>query len=444
MNMSVRPAPLLVGTALLFVASWASAQTTTLKLTTTELRSCVATTSDADGVQIESGGTALVAKGVTLSGDCGAGADNYLATMKLPTGSVTTGTAFDVIWTASAEAARCTYGGTAGASGWPVGSDACVGAACAGSHTNSVTVSSATSHSFSVTCTNASGFASNTITPSAPPQPPQPANFVLTASVANPAVNTALDVSWSVTGADSCTGSASLNGSSASLPGWTDAVPASASPRRVTPAQAGAWVLSLKCSNSHGNASSAPLNLTVGAAGGDADNCPAGRQTVAEVCFDGNLNSCDRNTNVTKYDTIWGRLSPTDTVHAFPYGTGSRTVKNYDKTKYLALKVDNAQMPNNLYGTFKHNQTYRGPNLTMAISETCGDFHPADAACLYSNVGGGGLLGAYFNLLTPGAGCALTPGKSYFLNIKATDPSQSVPGDCSGNTCRTQLIHYRN
>lgn len=437
-----RTVSLLAGTVLIVAAPWAAAQTTTLKLTTTQQKACIATTNDPDGVQVEPGGTALVAKGVTLSGDCGEVGDNYQATVKLPPTGAVTGTPFNVVWTASAQATRCTYGGTPGMTGWPVGTDACVGAACAGQHTNTVTVINPVSHSFSVTCTNASGFASSAVTASAPPKPPEPANFALTASTPNPVVNTPVDVSWVVSGADACAGTALLNGTSAALPGWTDAVPASSSPRRVTPAQAGTWSLSLKCSNAHGSTTSAPLNLTVTTSGGDADNCPAGRQTVAEICYGSNLTTnCDRNTNVTAYDNIWGRLSATGTPQPFPAGTGSRIVKNLDKTKYIAAKAANVQLTGNFVRAFFHNSTFRGPNLTMAISDKCGDFNPPNNACLRTNIGGDALMGQYYNVEGSGAGCPLTPGKTYFLNIKATDPSQNVPGDCSGNICVTNIAH---
>ena len=206
---SVRNSLILAGAALC-VVPLAEAQVT-LNLTTVEQTSCVAVT-DALGLQLVPGGTDLQATGVTLTGTgCGSANSEFDVTVNAPATAVA-GTPFNVSWSATEAATKCTYGGSAGITGWPVGQTACDGAACEGTHNPSVTLPAAGSYSFSMTCTNATGFAQDGLTASGPPEAPQPPNFVLTAP-ATATTGTAIQVSWSVTGAAACTGSASLNGS---------------------------------------------------------------------------------------------------------------------------------------------------------------------------------------------------------------------------------------
>ena len=439
MPMPARRSRVLVATALLVAAPFAGAQTT-LHLTTTQQANCTATT-DAQGLQLVPGGTDLVATGVTLTGDgCGVAGGNYQANVTVP-GSAEAGKAFNVVWSASSQATICTYGGTPGVTGWPVGSTACQGAACGSAHTTSVTVPGAGNYTFSVTCTNASGFAQGALTATGPALPPQPANFALTAP-ATGIVGTPFQVSWTVSGAASCTGSAALNGSSSDLPGWTDVTTAT-SPRTVTPGKAGTWTLGLSCSNGAGSTSSAAANVVVSTSGGDADNCPAGRQTVADVCFNNTLSDCAANTDVTVYDKIWGRNTAASTPAPFPGVDVTLTFKNLDKSKYLAAKIAGGALPADMLGRFTRNGTNSGVNMAMSISTTCGDFNPATAACLSTNALPGAFMVKYKNAGIPDSqafGCPLTPGQTYFLNIKATNPTQTSPY-CSGNSCVTSIVN---
>jgi len=72
---------------------------------------------------------------------------------------------------------------------------------------------------------------------------PAPNNFPLVVAPTTPITGAPFTVSWAVTGATSCTGSASVNGSSTTLSGWTD-VTSATSPRTVNATTAGTYTLS--------------------------------------------------------------------------------------------------------------------------------------------------------------------------------------------------------
>lgn len=431
---AIRNSLILAGAAL-FAAPIAQAQVT-LNLTTVEQTNCVAVT-DVQGLQLVPGGTDLQATGVTLTGTgCGSANSEFDVTVNAPASAVA-GTPFNISWSATDAATKCTYGGTPGVTDWPVGQTACDGAACTGSHNKSVTLPGAGNYSFSMTCTNATGFAQDGLTASGPPEAPQPPNFVLTAP-ATATVGTAIQVSWSVTGATACTGSASLNGSSASLAGWTD-VTSPTSPRSVTFAQAGAWVLNLSCSNANGSTASQPRAITVSAVGDPS--CPAGRQTVADVCYSYGPSNCANNSDVTKFENIWGRSSGTDTTFAmFPGENVFAIIKNMQKSGYISAKFTAPLLPLNSWGIFNHAATTSGPPLDASISSTCGDFTSTDFRCNVTGIDTGDNMIAWKLPGYPGPSlCQLAPGETYYLNIRITSPPPATHNDCSGATCKVNI-----
>ena len=403
-----------------FAAPAAHAQVT-LHLTTPTQTSCNATT-DAQGLNLIPGGTDLQASGVTFSGNgCGAGGGTFAANVSVP-GTSTVGTPFNVTWSASADATLCTYGGSAGLSGWPTGTNACQGAACGTSHVVAVTPTTAGSFNLSVTCTNNSGFAQGATTAANAPTAPQPPNFALNAP-ASVAAGAAFQVSWAVTGATSCTGSASLGGSSVSLPGWTDST-SIVSPRTVTAATAGTYTLNLACSNPVGTTNSAPATVVVG---GSADNCPSTpltRITSSSISYvPSGVPPTRTGVNLASYDEIWGHANATDTTVTWPGRSNSQpTILSFLKTGYIAAKFHvPAGVSPTLYGWISHTDYNYGQDLTSAISTACGDFNPTDTRCVVSQISGQTLV--RWGLSAPSF-CPLLPNTDYFLNIKMTDPSR--------------------
>lgn len=428
---------IVLGMLLVASAPLASAQVT-LHLNTAQQTSCVATT-DASGLSLVPGGTDLQASGVTLTG-AGCGGGDFQAALSVASTSVVSGNPVNVTWSTAQAATQCTYGGSAGLTGWPLGASACQGAACAGPHVVPVTPTAAGSYNLSITCTNDTGFKQAALTATAPATAPQPANFALTAP-ATATINTAFQVSWSVTGAASCTGSAQLNGSSTSLTGWTDTT-SPTSPRTVTATQAGTYTLDLSCANTVGATPSQSATVVVG--GGTGGSCPVAgltRLTTASIRYPNIPNGAPgagtrSNVDLTVFDNIWGHANTIDTALPWP-GRNSAVpaIIGWAKTQFVAARFT-ATTSTTPIETLSYSTYNSGPDLTLAVSSTCGDFAPTNPNCLSEGVGTGEgfkkiVLAPYIN------GCPLTPGNEYYINIKMTNP---LPADCNSCTLATTNI----
>jgi hypothetical protein len=422
--------------ALAFAGIDASAQVT-IHMTTTQQADCDAIT-NAQGLSLVPGSSDLQATGVTLNGDgCGSGSADFQAHITVP-GTATVGQPMNVVWSASQAATQCTYGGTQGLSGWTAGASACSGAACAGSHTVPVTVNAAGSYSLSVTCTNDSGVAQGAGTTTI--GPPTPANFPLTApSSAAPAVP--FQVSWSVVGATSCTGSADIGGSSVSLPGWTDTTSAT-SPRTVTAAVVGSYTLGLTCSNTAGSVTSQPATVNV-AVGGGGDSCPAGRITTATIKYPNIPQMPQRaNVDVTQYDNIWGHMNASDGVTPWPGIDGTQpAILNWATNTYIAAKFHVPATQVVHYGWQGYGTYYSGPDIVLSYSTTCGDFAPVNPLCVSTHGAGEGFK--KWSMLQTVTGCPLLPNTDYFVNMKMSDPNTCganhiCPGIAINNTLGAQ------
>lgn len=437
----LRGAPLMAGAMLLASGSSAHAQAV-VRMTTTQQTTCVATT-DASGLQLVPGSTDLQATGVSLSGTgCGGSGgqtDNYQVAVTAPT-TATVGSTVNVTWSASSAATSCTYGGSAaGVSGWNVGTNACTGAACAGTHPIPVTINAAGTPTFSVTCTNATGTASASV--NAGVGAPTPANFALVAPT-SVGVNEQFQVSWNVQNATKCVGTATKDGGAVTLVGWNDGIESATSPRNVTsPSLTGAYVLSLRCENNAGFVTSqnATVNVTQ-----TSTSCPAGRQTTGDLAYQVNLTG-PSNVDLTLFKNIWGRTSGTETGVEFPGVSYYTIFKNFDKTKYVSAKfrVPTSGLSPTATGSLSKGENFIGPYVTTSISTTCGEFDSADLApyCLTTNRGAAGAILAKWKLTTGSPStnaCALTPGQEYYLNIKVTDPTVANT-NCSGNLCKMNV-----
>lgn len=427
---------LLAGIALAFAAPLATAQVQ-LNLTTTQQQNCTAVT-DAQGLRLAADGVNLQATGVALSGNgCGGNSDYQVAVSSPP--NVVAGTPFTVTWSASAAATQCYYNGTAGATNWPIGGSACSGAACAGSHTPSVTVPSAGSYTFSVICTNASGTASNTSAATGGGGPPTPNGFALSAPT-GATTNTPFSVGWSVNGATACSGSASLNGSSTSLQGWTDST-SPTSPRSVTATVAGTYTLQLVCSNaSPGNATSQQATVVVTTLP-DTDNCPStpmSRLTTASIKYPNVPSSGTRNNmDLTKFENIWGHMNSVDNSTLWPGVSGTQpAIIAWGKTQYVAAKFHVPAGQSTLsYGFMGYGTYFSGPNLTMSISTICGDFAPANAQCVSTHAAGESF--SKWRIVPATLNCPLTPGQDYFINMRMDNPTAAQCGNSSVCTLAT-------
>jgi hypothetical protein len=277
--------------------------------------------------------------------------------------------------------------------------------------------------------------------------PPTPNNFPLTAP-ATAVTGTSFAVSWNVSGATSCTGSANLNGSSVILPGWTD-VTSTTSPRNATATAAGTYTLSLACSNSGGSATSLPATVAVTQGGGGGDSCPATprtRVTTSDIHYLPEPPAHVRpGVQITQWDNIWGHINETDGITPWPGVAGaSPTIWTIGKTQYVAAKFHTGALTTT-NGFFKNVSYGAGPNLDMAISQNCGDFAPTEAACLKSDVPSSDTALVFWRLDTvvSSSYCHLTPNSDYYVNIQFHDPATTGPG-CSGGTCKSTIQAYHN
>ena len=246
---------------------------------------------------------------------------------------------------------------------------------------------------------------------------PTPANFALNAPAT---VNTgsAFSVSWNVTGATACAGSATLAGNPTTLAGWTDSTSATP-PRSVTAPVDGTYVLSLVCSNTGGSVTSTPATV-VASTGGGNDNCvnPANRQTSSNVAYVPSAGTRS-NVDLTSWDAIWGHSTSTDTTVSWPGRHDSQpSILQFDRTKYIAAKIVVPVGQGSSYGWIVHTEYNYGLDLTTSISTTCGDFNPVNPLCKTVATSGMNLTpwrvaGTNF--------CPLLPGTTYYFNIKNTN-----------------------
>lgn len=438
--------------AAMLLAAGATAHAQVNVRMTTAQGDCLART-DAGGLRLVQGSTDLEASGVQLSGTgCqpqGGGNSAFDATVTVPA-TATVPATFDVQWSASASATQCFYAGNS-TTGWPVGTSACTGQACAGSHTRSVTLNTAGTYKFSMVCTNDSGVGSGTTAASGGGggTPPSPDNFALTAP-ATGTVGVPFAVSWTVANATSCTGRADRDGSSATLPGWTDATSAT-SPRNATPATAGTYTLSMTCSNASGSVNSQQATVVV--APGDSGACPNSpltRQIAGDIQYPPKVGSNQpfrRGADLTKWEEIWGHQTTTDTAVLWPGVTGSSpVVTNFGRNSYVAAKFHVGDVPVTLQGSHGNISYFGGLNVTVAISTRCGDFQPEQVGCRGRDAPPSDQGSVFWRMANPtNFYCQLQPNTDYYLNIKNTDPTQANSNCASGaSTCRLHVNSYQS
>lgn len=277
--------------------------------------------------------------------------------------------------------------------------------------------------------------------------PPTPNNFPLTVS-ANPLTGTPFTVSWSVTGATSCSGSATLGGAAASLSGWTD-VTTPDSPRSVLASTAGTYTLSLTCSNTGGSVTSLPTQVVVGQGGSGA--CPTlanGRTqaTVSDINYNPG-NHLRRSVDLTQWNNIWGHITESDDVTPWPGANGSSpTIKTLSNTQYIGAVFQTGNVAHGVTGFYIDASYYGGPPIDATISQNCGDFSPATAACSTTTSGyPNGVPDQDQPFLhwyvqgSSNAYCELQPNTTYYFNMQYHDLAP-----CATGTCEETFQHNHN
>lgn len=155
--------------------------------------------------------------------------------------------------------------------------------------------------------------------------------------------------------------------------------------------------------------------------GFDANLCPAGRQTQANLSIGGFTAT---NVDVRYWENVWGRANVWDPVVPWPGLSYSMpTILNFGQNSYMALLFHvPANAPHNRFGWITHTEYNYGQDLTVAISTECGDFHPPSNTCHADTRSGQNL--APWRVNSSGNFCLLTPDTDYYLNLRITDPTQ--------------------
>lgn len=480
--------PLAIGAVMLLGVSEASAQTK-INMATAQ-GNCVAVVSDPAGVTLANNGTTdLQANGVILTATpanactpTGGASANFAANVQI-SGSSTPGTPYSpavgspfyVIWSTSADATVCTRsGGSAtGLTGWNTLSPACTSAGtCAGSHAEQVNAIAGGPYNFGVTCSNASGYASQAVSLPNPTTPaPTPSQFTLTAS-ASATAGTPFQVAWpTISNAASCSGTGTLGGvPQAALGDWTS-LTSVASPRSVTVpvTSVGNLVLTLKCWNADQSASavgtSAPIAVTAPIAG----NCPANpvlygtartRLLASDITYGAYPSPKRTAMPITEWDNLWGHGSATDGITPWPGVNGSKPVmRQFGQTHYAGIHFKTplaGQIPLGRNGQFLNPSSPGGPNIIMAISTACGDFSanlPTPGCLVDRQYGEQSPLGipsadvntVYWKFGTttnPNGVCLLQPNTDYYMNIIFADPTSTK--NCTGTVCPVgELLNFQ-
>ncbi|MEO7431328.1 MAG: hypothetical protein ABIR62_04780 [Dokdonella sp.] len=139
---------------------------------------------------------------------------------------------------------------------------------------------------------------------------------------------------------------------------------------------------------------------------------------------------------MTRFENIWGHATNVDAAVLWPGTDGAvPAIMNWGKTQYVAAKFTvPAGVNPNLFNVLGYSTYFGEPLMTMSVSETCGDFSPPNPSlCLTSNVATGG--GFKKMVIVPKTnGCPLIPGRSYFINLKMSDPT---PAQCANQSICT-------
>jgi hypothetical protein len=167
------------------------------------------------------------------------------------------------------------------------------------------------------------------------------------------------------------------------------------------------------------------------------DACPAGRLTSAYLAVQSYTGGNRRLMDVTQADNLFGYYSWNTARLSYPW-KNDYTIFEFPRTPaYIAAKfvVPLNSIPAQ-WGKFGNLETLPGPGIDFAISLRCGDFAPVTPYCSASNVFGGRAL---LNDKLPGypgvALCKLTPGDSYYINIRLHNPAAGG-ANCTASLCK--------
>ncbi len=250
----------------------------------------------------------------------------------------------------------------------------------------------------------------------------------LTATPTEISIGAQVTLTWATTGATSCTGSVTRDGSTITLSGWSGTRPTSSagfSPLSI--ATAGTYAFSISCANAAGTRTSTAPAVVVG---GGTSSCSAvvpiaglTRQTTMT-----NTNFLQGNSELplgtvatTSWDYFYGQGQPWPTRTA----NGTLAVK---AGKFIALEFRTGSSTIETFGSVEWVPPAANVGMPLVVLSKCaGDFvnlpptSPASTNGICRNYSGGyGRLVWSLNSLDPLA-CRLQPNTTYFFNVAYVD-----------------------
>lgn len=164
----------------------------------------------------------------------------------------------------------------------------------------------------------------------------------------------------------------------------------------------------------------------------DDPNCqapPLTRMANADIIYPSTGNSRRWGVDLRQYENIWGHANNSDTPVLWPGRSGATpAILKFWKNQFVAARftVPQDAVPQT-YLRVGYSTYYSGPLLDLSVSQNCGDFAPANPTCLTTGASGGQFFKKI--VIAPAVdGCPLTPGQTYFINIRMNNPT---PQACS-------------
>lgn len=169
------------------------------------------------------------------------------------------------------------------------------------------------------------------------------------------------------------------------------------------------------------------------------DSCPDSsiRATSSDIRYPTTGSSLRYDVDITRFENIWGHANNSDNAVLWPGRNGSGPVlMNFGKNQYVAARF---HVPPGITttssGFYGYATYFSGPLVELAISTTCGEFAPANPACV-STHGAGESFGKW-RIQPNTQNCPLAPDTDYFVNARLVD---ALPEDCLGvPECRIGL-----
>jgi hypothetical protein len=173
-----------------------------------------------------------------------------------------------------------------------------------------------------------------------------------------------------------------------------------------------------------------------------AGTCPDSRQENSNVSYTYNLNPVLQNVDVTQFANVWGRASANDTIVPWP-GKNGYAIMVLNRNLFMSTRftVPASGLSPTLHGLISHGETIPGPNLTLSISDQCGDFNPPSSFCSTTDAGPGQIMAKWRLPTGTGNACVLTPGQEYYVNFKLTNPNAVDTNDCDANICVISIVN---